>query len=280
MGRAAVVVREGAAKAAYLESVLGTDVPEELQQEATSEVMRGFERGVPANVLAARRAMILSRAWARMSARAVPAPTRLRSDTGSDAVTVKSEEITHEGFFLARRYGLRHPNFGGGQSPEMSREIFVATDAALVLPYDPVRDRVLLVEQFRMGPYGRGDPYPWMLEPVAGRIDGGESPEECARRECLEEAGLELHGLERISSHYCTPGYSTEFFHLFVGLCDLPEARQGRGGLATEHEDIRTHVIDFDRAMALLDSGEANNGPLVLSLMWLGRERARLRAAA
>jgi nudix-type nucleoside diphosphatase (YffH/AdpP family) len=165
-------------------------------------------------------------------------------------------------------------------SEPLQREVFVATDAALVLPYDPMRDRVLLVEQFRMGPYGRGDPRPWMLEPVAGRIDGGETPEEAAHRECLEEAGLSLRGLERISSHYCTPGYSTEVFHIFLGICDLPDTDKGQGGLATEHEDIRTHVIDFERAMTLLQTGEANNGPLVLSLIWLQRERARLRASA
>ena len=104
----------------------------------------------------------------------------------------------------------------------------MATDAALVLPYDPLRDRLLLVEQFRMGPYGRGDPRPWMLEPVAGRIDAGETPEETARRECREEARLDLRGLEKISTHYCTPGYSTEVFHLFSG-CAICPSRAGAG---------------------------------------------------
>ena len=267
------------AEARYLAGVLGDGLPETLLDEASAEVLSGHAQGVPVKEMAARRQMILSRAEARIAARSNPAPMTLRSDTPRDAVTEQGCEITHDGFFVTRRYHLRHPRFDGGQSAEVSREVFVATDAALVLPYDPLRDRVLLVEQFRTGPYGRGDPFPWLLEPVAGRVDGGETPEETARRECIEEAGLDLRALERISSHYCTPGYSTEFFHLFLGLCDLPEARQGRGGLATENEDIRTHVIGFDRAMDLLTSGEANNGPLVLSLLWLARERARLRAA-
>jgi len=279
MGRAAVVVNDPQARARYMAAVLGPHVPEALRREAEPEVMRGHARGVPAEEMAARSAMILSRAWARIAAQAAPAPASLRSDTPRAAVVEEHVDTTHDGFFLTRRYDLRHPRFDGMQSPKVSREVFVATDAALVLPYDPARDRVLLVEQFRTGPYGRGDPLPWMLEPVAGRVDGGESPEETARRECAEEAGLTLRGLEQISSHYCTPGYSTEFFHLFLGLCDLPEARQGRGGLATEHEDIRTHVIGFDAAMSLVRSGEANNGPLVLCLLWRERERARLRAA-
>jgi nudix-type nucleoside diphosphatase (YffH/AdpP family) len=230
----------------------------------------------PAGDLAPTRAMILSRASARVAA-LDSAPTDLRSAACADAVDDCHVETPHAGFFRTRIYKLRHPHFDGGTSPVLRREVFVATDAALVLPYDPVRDRVLLVEQFRMGPYGRGDPHPWMLEPVAGRIDAGETPEATARRECLEEAGLDLRALEKISSHYCTPGYSTEVFHLFLGICDLPDLAQGRGGLATENEDIRTHVIGFGQAMDLLQSGEANNGPLVLALVWLQRERARLR---
>jgi nudix-type nucleoside diphosphatase (YffH/AdpP family) len=139
---------------------------------------------------------------------------------------------------------------------------------------------VLLVEQFRMGAYGRGDAKPWMLEPVAGRVDAGETPETCARRECLEEAGLELRELIPISSHYCSPGCSTEYFHLYLGLCDLPDERPTHGGLETEHEDIALHLISYDAAQALLETGEADNGPLVLSLLWLSKTRAKLRASA
>ncbi|MAU52361.1 MAG: hypothetical protein CMN17_08295 [Roseovarius sp.] len=277
MGGAAVVL--SAREAAQLRAILGEKACAALVAEAAPEVLRGLARGQSVAELAARRPMILARAHARLAARAHPAPAELRSDTPREAVAEEDVETTHDGFFLTRRYRLRAPLFGGGQSAPLLREVFVATDAALVLPYDPLRDRVLLVEQFRMGPYGRGDPRPFLLEPVAGRIDAGETPEEAARRECREEAGLDLRGLEKISAHYCTPGYSTEFFHLFLGLCDLPDTGEGRGGLASEQEDIRTHVTGFARAMELLRSGEANNGPLVLSLLWLERERARLRAA-
>jgi len=268
-----------AAQNAYVTAVLGEGVGAALRTEALAEVLRGYDRGADVAEMAARRQMILARAHARIEARAHAAPVTLRSDAPREAVAQDRVETTHDGFFLTRRYDLRAPLFDGGQSEVLAREVFVATDAALVLPYDPARDRVLLVEQFRMGPYGRGDPRPFMLEPVAGRVDGGETPEQTARRECREEAGLDLRGLEKISSHYCTPGYSTEYFHLFLGICDLPELGQGRGGLETEQEDIRTHVIAFTQAMDILRSGEANNGPLVLSLLWLERERARLRAA-
>lgn len=249
----------------------------EVMQLAVAEIL-SRRNGRPAGDLAGMLPMVLSRAAARQAARQ-GVPADLRSATSSDAVEILACETLHAGFFLTKACRLRHPRFDGRPSAEVRREVFVASDAALVLPYDPHRDRVLLVEQFRMGPYGRGDPRPWMLEPVAGRIDAGETPEAAARRECLEEAGLTLRALEKISTHYCTPGYSTEVFHLYMGLCDLPDAKTGQGGLDSEQEDIRSHVISFERAMALLESGEANNGPLVLSLIWLQRERARLRAS-
>lgn len=245
---------------------------------AAAEIMAA--RGArAASALTPRLPMILARAAARTNAAAAPAPADLRSATAADSVERIASRASHAGFFLTEVHDLRHPLLGGGMSPPLRRELFVASDAALVLPYDPARDRVLLVEQFRMGPFGRGDPLPFVLEPVAGRIDAGETPEATARREAMEEAGLRLRALEHITSHYCSPGCSTEFFHCFLGLADLPDTGPGHGGLATEHEDIRTHVLDFDAAMALLASGEINVGPLVLMLLWLQRERPRLRGA-
>jgi nudix-type nucleoside diphosphatase (YffH/AdpP family) len=243
------------------------------------EEAMGYFGQITGDALNHRMPMISARAAARWAARA-GAPARIRSALPADRVEIIAQSTPHSGFFLTREYQIRHPGFDGMLTPPLNREVFVASDAAIILPYDPVHDRVLLVEQFRMGPFGRGDPLPWMLEPVAGRVDLGEDPAETARRECLEEAGLTLSEIEHIASYYCSPGCSTEYFHCYLGLCDLPELKQGRGGLASEHEDIRTHVLDFERAMELIPSGEANNGPLILSLIWLARERDRLRNCA
>ncbi|MFN3207883.1 MAG: NUDIX domain-containing protein [Roseovarius sp.] len=285
---------DAAARALYLARVAGlpcdsageasrvhvvNDVDPHLLAAAAREILGYFGR-VPAEQLVPRRQMIMSRAEARLLADRLSAPTELRCRTNLEDVDVDDMSTPHEGFFLTRTYRLRHPQFEGGMSHALTREVFVATDAAIVLPYDPVRDRLLLVEQFRMGPFGRGDPFPWVLEPVAGRVDGGETPEETARRECLEEADLELDRLEHVSSHYCSPGCSTEVFHCYVGLCELPENGQSHGGLDTENEDLRRHVIAFEQALEMTRSGEVNVGPLFALLLWLERERPRLRASA
>ncbi len=246
---------------------------------AADEIMGYFGRR-SVQELAPLRQMILARAATQAAAERMPAPADLRSATRGAEVEILSHDTPHEGFYLTRSYRLRHPQFDGGMSNTVSREVFVASDAAVVLPYDPRRDRILLVEQFRMGPFGRGDPLPWVLEPVAGRVDAGETPEQAARRECCEEADLELTQLLHVSSHYCSPGCSSEVFHCYVGLCELPETGETHGGLEAEHEDLRRHVIGFDAAMAMTRTGEVNIGPLFALLLWLERERTRLRASA
>jgi ADP-ribose pyrophosphatase len=197
---------------------------------------------------------------------------------GSGEAKVLGARHAHAGFFGLEVMDLTHRRFDGSMSPEISREVFVSGDAVTVLPYDPVRDRVLVIEQFRAGPLGRGDPLPWQLEAIAGRIDPGETPEAAARREAVEEAGLVLGALEKVAEYYPSPGAVAEYLYSFVALCDLPDGVAGVFGAEDEAEDIRGHLLGFEAFLALVASGEGMNAPLVLTALWLQRERARLRA--
>ncbi|MBY5970800.1 NUDIX domain-containing protein [Ferrimonas balearica] len=246
---------------------------------AAHEIMklRGRYHG---GALRFRLGQIRARAASRVAAERFPAKHVLASGPSDAWVQELHQQDDHAGYFVARTYDLRHQTFAGGPSEPIRREVFLAPDAAIVLPYDPARDRILLVEQFRMGPYGRGEGLPWMLEPVAGRVDPGESPETCARREAREEAGLDLDALHHVASCYPSPGCLSEFHHCYVGLCSLPDIQRGHSGLDEEAEDIRTHVLSFERAMELVSSGEARNAPLVLTLLWLASRRSELRGAA
>jgi ADP-ribose pyrophosphatase len=222
---------------------------------------------------------------ARLSALRVEAASRMRAGTaaargfrvGTGEVEAEVPVPAHAGFFGLDVHRLRHRRFDGGMSPWITREIFVAGDAVTVLPYDPVRDRVLLIEQMRMGPFGRGDPLPWQLEAIAGRIDPGETPEDAARREAVEEAGLVLGRLERVAEYYPTPGAVTEYLYSYVALCDLPDGVAGTFGAEDEAEDIRGLLLTFDALIAALAGGEIANAPLILTVLWLQRERDRLR---
>ncbi|MCT4369294.1 NUDIX domain-containing protein [Yangia mangrovi] len=247
--------------------------------EIAREIMLGYDRR-PAEVVRRIRPYLAARAWSRALA-ARETPCTLRSDrTREGAVRILSDRRAHDGFFGMRDFTLQHERFDGSMSEVIHREGFVAYDAALVLPYDPKRDLVLLIEQMRYGPLLREDRHPWVLEPVAGLVDAGESPEDCARREAVEEAGLHLSTLEPMLRVYASPGYTSEFFHCFLGLCDLGDHGGGINGLDSENEDIRSHVLPFEAAMDLVESGEVNAGPLAMMLLWLARARDRLRSAA
>lgn len=218
------------------------------------------------------------RALSVLSARRSPAPVHLRQGFAASEVEVLVRRLPYARYFDVEDVTLRHPTFAGGLSEPVLRSCLRSADAVTVLPYDPVADRVLLVEQFRPAAFLRGDPRPWVLEPVAGRCDRDEPPQDVALREAQEEAGLTLRSLEQIAAYYPSPGALTEYLTSFVGVCDLSDHAEGLHGLETEGEDIRTHILTFDEAFGLIATGEADNGPLLLSLFWLQANRARLRA--
>ena len=188
--------------------------------------------------------------------------------------------VPYRGFVSVEEHDLSFPKFDGTHSKSVTRAALVSSDAAIVMPYDPITDRVLAVEQFRAGPHARGDSQPWCLEQIAGLIDAGEAPEQAALRDAKEEAGLEIRYLEMISQAYPSPGLSTEFFYLYVGLVALTEVSNVISGLASESEDIRSHVFTFDAFMRLIDAGQFSVGPTVLAGPWLSRHCDRLRALA
>jgi len=245
---------------------------------AAEDVMALMGR-VPPALLARRYSAILVRAASRLRARREPGPTGLRHHARPGDVGVEDWRQPYAQFFAVEETDLAFRRFDGSFSPTVTRAAFVSGDAVTVLPYDPQRDRVLLVEQFRAGAFGRGDPQPWQLEVVAGRIDPGETPPQAARREAVEEAGLVLGDLLLVSGCYPSCGAKTEYLYCYVGLCDLPDGSAGLFGLADEAEDIRGHLVGFEGAMALVASGEIATAPVVMSLFWLALNRDRLRAA-
>jgi len=153
---------------------------------------------------------MMARAASRMRAQ----QSTTAGDLGRDDIDLLKMKSPYTGFFNIAELDLRHKLFDGGMSVPINRTVFVGVDCVIVLPYDPVRDRVLVIEQFRSGPYVRGDENPWTIEPIAGVIDPGETPDMAARREAKEEAGLMLTELHSVSAAYPSPGTMAEFFYV------------------------------------------------------------------
>lgn len=181
-----------------------------------------------------------------------------------------------QGYFAVDRHSLRFEQFRGGMGPTVSREIFERGHAVCVLPYDAKADQVVLIEQFRPGPYAAGDPEPWLIETVAGIIDAGESAETVARREAEEEAGLTLGRLEALSTQYMSPGGSSESITFFVGEC-AADAAGGVHGLDHEGEDIRVFALPFDEAYAMALDGRIRNAMTTVAILQTAAKRKALR---
>ena len=179
-----------------------------------------------------------------------------------------------EKYFKLDEYSITHELFGGGFSPVFTREIFERGTVVAVLPYDPSRAKVVLIEQFRAGAIDDTDG-PWLIECVAGVIEAGESEPAVALRECEEEAGCTISELETISRYYVSPGGTTEHCSLFCGILDS-EGVGGIHGLPHEHEDIRVIVIDATQAYAWLREGKIRSSATIIALQWLELNEARI----
>jgi len=192
-------------------------------------------------------------------------------------VEIIDTELCYQGFFRLERVRLRHSLHRGGMSPVLVRETIEKGNVVAVLPYDPVTDRVVMIEQFRVGAI-RDPRSAWLLEIVAGLMEPGELPEEVARREAMEEAGLAVRRIEPIARFFATPSKSSELTHLYCGEVDASGAG-GVHGLAHEGEDIRVVPMPVEQAFALLETGRIDSAWPMIALMWLQTHRERLRLA-
>jgi ADP-ribose pyrophosphatase len=186
---------------------------------------------------------------------------------GHGDVRILDDSEVFRGYYGIRRLTLRHRSFDGGWSESLTREIFERGDAVGVLLWDPRPDELVLLEQFRVGAV-RGEESPWMLELVAGVVEPGESDEDVAQREAVEEANLEVEALEPIACFYPSAGACSEQVRLFVGKVDSSSAG-GVHGCDEEGEDILVHRLSRESVMALLDAGEISNGHTLIALQWL-----------
>ena len=202
-------------------------------------------------------------------------PENLPVTFAKNDVEIIARETLYSGFFSMELYRFRHRLFNGEMSGEIKREIFERGHAAVLLPYDPVRDEVVLVEQVRIAAYDTSET-PWLLEMVAGMIEEGESVEDVARREALEEAGLVVGRTKPVLSYLASPGGTTERSSIMVGEVDATTA-EGIHGLADENEDIRVHVVSRELAYQWVEEGKIDNAASVIALQWLQLHYQTLR---
>ena len=188
---------------------------------------------------------------------------------------ILNKRICYDGFFRLEKLTLKHTLYGGGWSDELSRELFIRGECVGVLLYDPYADKVVLIEQIRVGALAEGE-RAWLVEIVAGAIESGETAEAVAYREAQEEAGCQIQELLPISQFYTTPGACGEKLSLFCGKIDSTGIG-GLHGLAEEGEDIMVTTVSFEEAYAMLSNGSIISAIPIIAIQWLALNREMLR---
>jgi ADP-ribose pyrophosphatase len=182
-------------------------------------------------------------------------------------VDIVKEQNLYQGFYQLKKLYLRHQLFAGGWSPTYERELITRYRVAAALPYDPKLDKVVLIEQFRVGAL-EDENSPWLLELVAGIMTEFEPLENLVKRETQEEAGLEVQELIPICDYWVSPGGTNERVALYCAKVDASHAG-GIHGLSEENEDILVHILDSKDAFAAIRSGRINNAATIIALQWL-----------
>ena len=185
-------------------------------------------------------------------------------------VTIESREFLFRGFIQVEKVSFRHRLFNQPDySPVIQRELIHRPEAAGVLLYNDQQQRFALIEQFRVGALNDSESA-WQLEVIAGVLDGDEAPEDCIRRESLEESGCEVQQLQHLFSFYLSAGACSEFFHLYAAEVELPKMG-GIFGMPDEGENIQLHLFDYSELGTLLKNGRLRNAPVIMALQWLAQ---------
>ena len=190
----------------------------------------------------------------------ISAPSKVELDS---AISV------FDGHLQITQYRLRHELFQGGWSQTLCREVMSqASTAVAVLPFDPYRQEIVLIEQFRIGAWASQSDDPWILECIAGLSEDAENYQDVATRETLEESGCSILQLQSIATYYTTPGCSDQEVKLFCGEIDS-KGVEGIHGVKDEGEDIRASAWPVNDAFDLLKKGAICNSTTIIALQWL-----------
>jgi ADP-ribose pyrophosphatase len=198
----------------------------------------------------------------------------------SPDVQIESDQRVWSGRFPLDVIRFRNRRFDGAMSGLRTWEMWRRGKAVAMLPYDPLADAVVLIEQFRFPAFAAGiDPV--LVELPAGLLEDGEDPEETMHRELQEEMAMTADRLERIGGYMLTAGGADEFCELYVGRVQAPvtgpDGIAWDAGEASEDEDIRVRVWSASEAIEAAIEGKFTNSITAIGLLWLAARRDSLR---
>ena len=185
-------------------------------------------------------------------------------------IKIKTVDRVYNGFFKIDKVIFNQKRFNGSMMNDVVREVFIRKPVVFLSLFDPLLNKFLFVEQVRVGAMINDFEHPCVLEPIAGIIDEGETALDAAIREAKEETGLvvDIDSIKIIQSGYTTPGGSNEFAYYATGIFDSSTYEEQDGGVEGEMEDIRSHLIDGNEALDMIENGEINSLSGAFGVYW------------
>lgn len=180
-------------------------------------------------------------------------------------IHVIKDKILSENYFLLRNmtYELTRRD---GSVVRHKREVYDRGNGATVLLYNPNKQSVVLVRQFRVATWVNGNSDGMLIETCAGLLDN-DAPEVCIRKEAIEETGYQVGEARKVFELYMSPGGVTELIHFFIA--EYSEAQRANRGGGVDDEDIEVLELPFVRALEMVANGEIQDGKAVILLQYL-----------
>ena len=180
-------------------------------------------------------------------------------------VEILKDETLSDNWYHLRKITFNYTG-SDGREHRLKREVYDRGNGATILLYDPKRESVILVRQFRMPAHLNGHSG-WMLETPAGLLDG-DHPLDAIRREAMEETGYEVDEVRPLFSAFMSPGAVTETVHFYAAMIDTSKRTGNGGGLDEEAEDIEVVEVRLADAMKMIETGEICDGKTIMLLQW------------
>lgn len=171
-------------------------------------------------------------------------------------------QLLSDNWYVLRKYTYDLIRRNGERQPQ-SREVYDRGNGATILLYNRPKKTVLLIKQFRMPTYVNGNPTGMLLETCAGLLDN-DSPEDCIRKEAIEETGFAVGKVDKLFEAYMSPGSVTEIVHFFAAEYDESQRQNAGGGV--EDEDIDVLEVPFTEALVMIKDGRIKDGKTIMLL--------------
>ncbi|MFB4360952.1 GDP-mannose pyrophosphatase NudK [Pantoea sp. BS_8] len=180
----------------------------------------------------------------------------------SSRITIIKDKLLSENWFVLRNitYELTDSH---GDVVRHKREVYDRGNGATILLYNREKNSVVLTRQFRVATYVNGNEDGMLIEACAGLLDD-DSPEDCIRKEAIEETGYAVGEVEKLYSVYMSPGGVTELIHFFAA--EYHESLRENAGGGVEDEAIDVLEMPFPQAMAWVKDGRIRDGKTIMLL--------------